>query len=215
MTQPGLYCATCGRPSPDEGCCLERGSQEVGFDRDGDALWDQACPRFCELCAERLPARVIHGGVEHTCDPREIRFYGVSSDYGAFSNFAAYPIRIEGTTYPTSEHYFQTQKFAGSAYADTIRKARTAMTAAKLGRSRRHRLRSDWESVKRDVMLTALRAKFDQHEDLRELLLGTADAKLVEHTHNDAYWGDGGDGSGKNWLGRLLTRVREELRAET
>ena len=38
--------------------------------------------------------------------------------------------------------------------------------------------------------------------------------KLVEHTTNDAYWGDGGDGSGTNMLGRILMEVRERLRAE-
>jgi hypothetical protein len=36
--------------------------------------------------------------------------------------------------------------------------------------------------------------------------------KLVEHTSNDSYWADGGDGSGRNMLGRLLLRVRDELR---
>ena len=62
-------------------------------------------------------------------------------------------------------------------------------------------------------MHEAVLAKFTQHADLREILLGTGDAKIVEHTENDAYWGDGGDGSGKNMLGQILMRVREELRA--
>ena len=60
-------------------------------------------------------------------------------------------------------------------------------------------------------MLTALRAKFEQHAALRELLLGTGDAQLVEHTTNDHYWADGGDGSGRNMLGELLMRVRSEF----
>ncbi len=62
-------------------------------------------------------------------------------------------------------------------------------------------------------MLDALRAKFTQHEDLRELLLSTGNAQLVEHTASDRYWADGGDGSGKNMLGVLLMRLRDELRA--
>ena len=49
---------------------------------------------------------------------------------------------------------------------------------------------------------------------LRAMLLGTGEAKLVEHTANDDYWDDGGDGTGKNVLGRILIDVREELRAE-
>jgi hypothetical protein len=62
-------------------------------------------------------------------------------------------------------------------------------------------------------MLEAVRAKFTQHDDLKAILLGTGDAKLVEHTENDSYWGDGGDGSGKNRLGQLLMQLRTELRA--
>ena len=50
--------------------------------------------------------------------------------------------------------------------------------------------------------------------DLREPLPATGDAKLVEHTDNDAYWGDGGDGSGKDHLGQILMKVREALWAE-
>lgn len=42
----------------------------------------------------------------------------------------------------------------------------------------------------------------------------TGDAKLVEHTENDDYWGDGGDGSGRNMLGQLLMKVRRKLRSE-
>lgn len=63
-------------------------------------------------------------------------------------------------------------------------------------------------------MRDAVRAKFTQHDELRLLLLSTGSAKLVEHTTNDAYWGDGGDGSGRNMLGRILMEVREQLRAE-
>jgi ribA/ribD-fused uncharacterized protein len=84
-----------------------------------------------------------------------------------------------------------------------------------MGRSRKRPLRRDWESVKEQVMLEALRAKFTQHDDLKAILLGTGDAVLVEHTAKDSYWGDGGDGSGKNRLGQLLMRVRDELRAES
>ena len=43
-------------------------------------------------------------------------------------------------------------------------------------------------------------------------LLRIGDAKVVEHTEKDRYWGDGGDGSGENRLGQILMRVREELR---
>ena len=133
--------------------------------------------------------------------PTVINFYSTAGEFGEFSNFAAFPIKLDGKLWPTSEHYVQAQKFEDADYREKIRKANSPMLAARLGRDRKQKLRRDWESVKDAVMLEAVRAKFTQHDDLKTILLGTGDAKLVEHTENDSYWGDGGDGSGKNRLG--------------
>jgi ribA/ribD-fused uncharacterized protein len=143
-----------------------------------------------------------------------IYFYRTEDEYGEFSNFAPYSIKLDGKTWPTSEHYFQAQKFIDTdpAWFGAIRKASTPGIAARMGRDRKRPLRRDWESVKDDVMRRALAAKFDQHPELAELLLSTGDEPLVEHTHNDVYWADGGDGSGKNMLGRLLVELRTKLR---
>jgi ribA/ribD-fused uncharacterized protein len=141
-----------------------------------------------------------------------IHFYAVGDEYGCFSNFAPSPIRLAGKTWPTSEHYFQAQKFAGTDHEEAIRRVRSPMVAARMGRSRQRPLRRDWEQVKDAIMRAAVLAKFTQHDDLKEILLGTGDALLIEHTAKDSYWGDGGDGSGKNMLGQILMRVREELR---
>lgn len=140
-----------------------------------------------------------------------INFYSVSDEYGEFSNFAPYPIRLDDKLWPTSENYFQAQKFQDHTHQEEIRKTKSPMVAARMGRSRKRPLRKDWESIKDQVMRTAVLAKFTQHDDLRALLLSTGDAELVEHTTNDSYWGDGGDGSGENMLGRILTEVREQL----
>ncbi|QEH33042.1 Swarming motility protein YbiA [Aquisphaera giovannonii] len=141
-----------------------------------------------------------------------IRFYSVTGSHGAFSNFSPHPVVLKGRTWPTSEHYFQAQKFAGSPDEEAVRRAKSPMIAARMGRSRSRPLRPDWEAVKESIMHEAVLAKFTQHEPLRKLLLATGDATIVEHTANDAYWGDGGDGSGRNRLGEILMRVRDELR---
>jgi ribA/ribD-fused uncharacterized protein len=145
--------------------------------------------------------------------PPVIHFYSTTGDYGCFSNFSAHPIRLGGKKWPTSEHCFQAMKFAGTGREEEIRIAKSPSVAARMGRSRQHPLRNDWESVKDAVMREAVLAKFTQHENLRAILLGTGDAVLVEHTANDSYWGDGGDGSGRNMLGQILMSVRDELRA--
>jgi N-glycosidase YbiA len=157
-------------------------------------------------------AAITEAGEEVGAKMDAINFYSVSEAYGCFSNFSPHPIRLEGKTWPTSEHYFQARKFVGTPDEEEIRLAKSPMIAARMGRSRKRPLRKDWEAVKDRIMHEAVMAKFTQHADLREILLATGDAKIVEHTANDNYWGDGGDGSGKNKLGPVLMRVRGELR---
>jgi N-glycosidase YbiA len=141
-----------------------------------------------------------------------INFYSTKDAYGCFSNFAASPFRINNKVWKTSEHYFQAQKFAGTEHEEELRLVASPMVVARMGRSRQRPLRKDWETAKDEIMREALRAKFTQNEELRRILLETGDALLVEHTKNDSYWGDGGDGSGKNMLGILLMELREELK---
>jgi ribA/ribD-fused uncharacterized protein len=146
--------------------------------------------------------------------PDVIRFYSTRDEYGCFSNFAAYPIQLGGKTWPTSEHYFQGQKFDDEGHVEAIRQANSPMIAARMGRDRGKPIKKDWEAIKITVMTAAVRAKFTQHQSHRSMLLDTGDAKLVEHSEKDAYWGDGGDGTGKNMLGQILMRIRAELRYE-
>lgn len=144
----------------------------------------------------------------------EIKFYNQTEvPYGVFSNFdRKHPITLKGKIWPSTEHYFQAQKFVDTIYEETVRNTRTPRDAAAMGRDRTLPLRADWETVKDDVMREAIRAKFTQYPDLRCILIETGDATLIEHTTNDNYWGDGGDGSGKNMLGKILMEIREELR---
>jgi hypothetical protein len=141
-----------------------------------------------------------------------IKFYGTADEYGEFSNFAGYPIKIGKHLWPTSEHYFQAMKFKDKSQQAEIRKANSPMLAARMGRDRKRKLRRDWESAKVNVMREAVLAKFTQHDELQKLLLATGDAKIIEHTANDDYWGDGGDGKGRNMLGQILMDVRNQLR---
>jgi len=143
---------------------------------------------------------------------KTILFYRVSEPFGEFSNFSPHPVELKGRVWPTAEHYFQAQKFAGTPHEEALHQAKSPMIVARMGRDRAKPLRADWESVKDDIMREAVRAKFTQHADLRSLLLSTGDSTLVEHTTKDSYWADAGDGSGKNRLGEILMEIRVELR---
>jgi predicted NAD-dependent protein-ADP-ribosyltransferase YbiA (DUF1768 family) len=137
----------------------------------------------------------------------------------------------------SSEIYFQAKKFEGTEHEQIVRAAETSQMAADMGRERSRPLRADWNDekdmaslpdhatlsvawakhvgrpmlVKDYIMLLAVRAKFTQHEDLKQLLISTAESLLVEHTKNDSYWADGGDGTGVNMLGKILMIVRDEI----
>jgi ribA/ribD-fused uncharacterized protein len=143
-----------------------------------------------------------------------IYFYGTREEpYGCFSNFSRHGFELDGLYWPTSEHYFQAQKFAGTPHLEAVRRAPTPKVAAEIGRDRSRPLRADWEQVKDDVMRRAVRRKFEVHADLRALLLDTGDEPIVENAPHDYYWGCGADGSGKNMLGTILMEVRDSLRA--
>lgn len=147
----------------------------------------------------------------------KILFYRTSEiPYGVFSNFdTRHPIKMPTSgIWPSTEHAFQAYKFIpiDPEYAEKIRLAPKPRDAAAMGRDRSHPLRLDWEQVKDVVMKAVVYAKFTQHEDCKKLLLSTGDAELIEHTENDSYWADGGDGTGRNMLGKILMQVREQLR---
>ena len=141
-----------------------------------------------------------------------IRFYSLQNQFGEFSNFSPHPFELDGLRWPTSEAYFQAQKFGDEAYREQIRLAPSPMKAANLGRSRSVPLRENWADVKDDAMRRALKAKFAAHPDLRELLLSTGEEPLIEATSDDYYWGCGTRGDGLNRLGELLMELRAQLK---
>lgn len=146
----------------------------------------------------------------------EIRFYRANEKpYGALSNLYRREVEFEGRVYPTSEHAYQAGKASKPAVRDWILSAPSPSLAAMAA----HGLYTwdivpNWAQIKFDRMRAVLRAKFDQHADLRELLLSTGQARLVESgTVNNAVnrlWGEV-DGKGENMLGVMLMELRAEL----
>jgi ribA/ribD-fused uncharacterized protein len=145
---------------------------------------------------------------------QEIYFYSVrEKPYGCFSNFSPHGFELDDLWWPTSEHYFQAQKFLDTPYAERIRMTKSPMVAARMGRTRKYPIRGDWSEVKDDVMRRAVLRKFSANKDIQDVLLSTGDAILIENAPGDYYWGCGSDGTGMNMLGRILMEVREQLRA--
>ena len=140
-----------------------------------------------------------------------IYFLKLKDEHGYMSNFAPYSIVLKDKIWATSEHYYQAQKFVDTPREELIRVASSPWAAAKLGRDSSFPIRSDWESVKDNIMHEVVLAKFKQNADIKAKLLDTGDELLAENMPTDFYWGIG-DGTGLNKLGLILMQVREELR---
>lgn len=150
---------------------------------------------------------------------KEIGFYRASEKpYGAFSNLFKREIEFEGERFATSEHAYQAGKARKKAVRDWILSAPTPSLVAMAAHGLyTWDIKSDWSKMKVDRMRDVLRAKFTQHEDLRELLLSTGEARLVEVGRVDNIvnrtWGEV-NGKGKNLLGNLLMEIRTELQRQ-
>ena len=130
-------------------------------------------------------------------------------EYRFLSNFWNHPVTYDGATYPNNEAAFQAAKCADPAQKKMFQ-AMDPSSAKRAGR--RVRLRPDWESVKVGIMEGIVRAKFAPGTELAEKLLATGDAELVEgNAWNDTFWGVC-RGRGRNELGKILMKVRNELK---
>jgi ribA/ribD-fused uncharacterized protein len=149
----------------------------------------------------------------------EIRFYRSSEKpYGAFSNLYRRPIEFEGEDFATSEHAYQAGKARKPEVRDWVLSAPSPALVAMAAHGLYYwDIAPGWSRTKFDRMRGVLRAKFTQHDDLKELLLATGDVRLVESATVDnevnRLWGEV-NGEGRNMLGTLLMELREELRNE-
>ncbi len=142
---------------------------------------------------------------------KPVKFSGVSEKNGFFSNYASFPVNLDGKTWPTAEHYVQARQFKDKNLEEEVVKYKSASIAVRICREKGTNPRKDWDKVKDDVMYKAIKAKFSQHDALREKLLATGESPIVHYSPENDYWGDGGDGSGKNKMGKILMKVRKEL----
>ena len=130
-------------------------------------------------------------------------------EYRFLSNFYPSPIIIGNVTVLTVEHGYQGMKTKNMELRHEIFMAKTPGEAKKLGQL--VELRDDWEDIKIPVMRYMLNKKFEIPH-LKESLLATGNAELIEgNTWGDVFWGVC-NGKGKIMLGRLLMAIREELR---
>lgn len=134
-----------------------------------------------------------------------------SGKYNFLSNFHPVTVYFEGVTYPSVEHAYQAAKTTDPAIREVVCNAALARDAKRL--AQKIALRPDWEDVKLAVMHQLVQYKFKNNAMLRQLLLDTGNEKLVEgNTWGDVFWGECPLGVGHNHLGKILMRVRKQLK---
>ena len=132
-------------------------------------------------------------------------------EYYYLSNFYPVEVEFDGIRYPSSEAAYQAQKSL-----DPSVRAMFAMYRADIAKHEGQKvaLRADWNEVRLGIMEEVVRAKFTQHPDLAKKLMATGSMHLEEgNWWGDIFWGvDKKTGVGENNLGKILMKIREELR---
>lgn len=139
------------------------------------------------------------------------RFEGV---HRFLSNFYTAEVEFEGLSFPSVEHAYVAAKTLDRNERVGIAHIGTAREVKAIGR--KLKLRPDWEQVKLPIMEDLVRQKFTRWPMLRQALLDTGDQELIEgNWWHDKFWGiDLKTREGENHLGKILMRIRQELRDE-
>ena len=138
-----------------------------------------------------------------------------TGQYSWLSNFSPHEAEYEGVVYQTSEHAYQAAKFLDPEARKFIASCKTPGAAKRAGSG--GNLRPHWDNIRIEVMSAVLKSKFENPDNkvgdqtLKQMLMGTLDARLVEgNNYKDTFWGVC-EGVGTNHLGRLLMVLREEF----
>lgn len=134
------------------------------------------------------------------------------NQYFFLSNFYECPIYYNKLVFCNTEAAFQAQKVIDEKEQYKFINL-NASQARKLGKT--IVLREDWEEVKDNIMYEIVKRKFTINKELQQKLIDTKDEELVEgNWWHDTYWGvDSKTGIGKNKLGKILMKVREEVKS--
>jgi ribA/ribD-fused uncharacterized protein len=160
--------------------------------------------------------------------PPPVLFHGADESKGEhrnFSNMSEHRIDVDGTQFPTVEHYFQAMKakeFKDDEIYEKIVKAKSAKAAKALGKKVKNFAKEVWDASRDEIMYKAIRTKFVQHPELQKQLLATADRLIGEADARDTYWGIGTAMTsekskhpekwrGQNRIGKILMELRREF----
>lgn len=144
-----------------------------------------------------------------------------------FSQWHQSQFTVAGVSYSHAEQYMMHAKallFGDTEIAEQILASSSPRKQKSLGRKVRDFDDGVWQRERERIVREANRAKFTQNRGLFKKLMATGDAELVEASPVDCIWGvgltaddpriqDRTQWRGLNLLGKILTELRDELRA--
>lgn len=140
-----------------------------------------------------------------------IGFY--EREFFCFSNFSSFAVEWKGRLWPTSEHAYQAAHFFETApeLVEEIYKAKSAHVAYKLAKANVDRAPENWEKIKPIIMEDIVRHKLEQNPYIMHKLEQTEDKLIVEDSPEDSFWGWGLNRDGRNELGKIWMKLRDEF----
>lgn len=179
--------------------------------------------------AQELGKRILaECAAPEKAEPKqEYQFFWHEYDpFGELSQWYASPFVLEGIRYETAEQYMMAKKalLAGDLERYVlIMHEKDPAKCKKFGKDVRALDVAAWSKCKEEVVYHANRAKFSQNKTLKKLLLSTGTKVLAEASPYDKSWGIGMEAKdpnstnpakwkGDNLLGKILMKVRDELR---
>lgn len=153
-------------------------------------------------------------------------FHRPEEPHGYLSNWYTSPFDLDGMHFSSVEQYIMYRKcmiFGDETSAKAVLATEDTATQQAIGRKAAGYIGSVWAGMRQMVVLRGLMAKFSQNEDLKQKLLDTGDAHLVECAGSDKIWAcgirlnddkrfDAANWTGNNILGFALMEVRAILR---
>ena len=152
-------------------------------------------------------------------------FHKPDEPYGYLSNWYPSPFDLDGKHFSSVEQYIMYRKcmiFGDEKSAKAILATEDTAKQQAIGRNAAGYNSHVWTGLRQMVVFRGLMAKFRQNEDLKEKLLDTGDAYLVECAGSDKIWAcvvrlndakrfDVANWTGDNILGFALMEVRQKL----
>lgn len=147
---------------------------------------------------------------------------------GPFSNWYRSNFELNGIKFNTNEQYMMYKKamlFNDTVTANAILKSNNPKECKALGRKVSGFDNVWWQDNCIEIVFRGAHAKFSQNRKLYNMLMNTGEATLVEASPFDKIWGIGldeenakktnpADWPGSNWLGIVLTDLREHFLME-